>query len=222
MALPAWGAAGLSSGGGSGTTCNCPVPSGVAANHIVTVPLYVEVAQAVTPPSGFAEAPDSPVIITGSQAHYLHVFWKRATGSDSGNYTFTIASGLAWRLGIAARFTGCVTTGNPWDVTVSASKNTTTDAVTPIVSDFTGGPERLWVWTASYYNGNQSMTPPSGFSERIDVMGGVALTLATKDQPVAGASGNVQGTWSGNGATAAWMGALLPANPSSPKFLPMF
>jgi hypothetical protein len=219
MAGPAFGTLGTSSGGGSGTTCTIPVPASVAAGDIIVVFIYIETTQAVTPDTGFTQAPDSPVVVTGSHAHDLRVYWKRATAADAGNYTFTIAAGLAWRMGFALRFTGCISYGDPWDVTNSAIKTTTTTAVTPAVSDTTTGPERLWVWAGSYFNGDATCTPPTGFAERADISGGVAVDVATKDQALQGASGSLVGTFSGNGGTGAWLGALRP---TAGKFLALF
>lgn len=213
MALPAYGSTGTSSGGGSGTTCNIPVPAGVVTGSLVMAFIYVETTQLVTPPSGagtWSEAPDSPVVVTGAHAHDLRVFWKRATGADSGSYAFTIAAGLAWRMGVALRFSGVVGSGSPFDVTAAAIKTTTTDGSTPAVTDTTTGADRLWVWSASYFNGDATCTPPSGFTERADISGGVALDVATKDQAAPASSGSLTGTFSGSGATGAWLGALLP------------
>lgn len=215
MVLPAFGAVGTSSGGGNGTTCNVPVPAGVASGHIILVMLYVETTQAVTPPSGFTEAPDSPVVVTGAHAHDLRVYWKRASGADSGNYAFTIAAGLAWRMGVALRFTGCVASGVPFDVTASAIKTTTTNGNTPAVTDSTTSTDRLWVWAGSYFNGDATCTQPSGFAERADISGGVALDVATLGQVQPASSGSLVGTFSGSGGTGAWLGALLPVSQSS-------
>lgn len=221
MALPAYAATGTSSGGGNGTTCNIPVPTGVADKHVILAFLYVETTQAVTPAAGFLEAPDSPVVVTGAHAHDMHIYWKRATAGDTGNYAFTVAAGLAWRLGVALRFTGVVETGNPFDVTASAIKTTTTTGATPAVSDTTTGPDRLWVWSASYFNGDATCTPPGTTTERADVSGGVALDVATMNQASAGSSGSLTGTFSGNGATGAWLGALLPVSATG-KFFALF
>lgn len=222
MAAPAFGSVGTSSGGGSGTTCNVPVPASVASGHVIIVALYVETTQAVTPPSGFTEAIDSPAVVTGAHAHDLHIYWKRATGADSGNYSFTIASGLAWRLGRALRFTGVVSSGYPFDVTNSAVKTTTTDGTTPAVSQFTNGPDRLWVWAASFFNGNVACTPPTGFTERSEDQGGVVVDVATLAQTTQGGSGSLSGTFAGNGATGAWLGALLPEPASNGRMLAVF
>lgn len=226
MALPTFGAAGAGSGGGTTTTCNIPVPTGVVTGSIVLAFLYVETTQAVTPPTGagtWAEAPDSPVVVTGAHAHDMHIYWKRATGADSGNYAFVIAAGLAWRMGVALRFAGCVDSGNPFDVTNSAIKTTTTTGATPAVSDTTTGPDRLWVWAASFYASDATCTQPSTYTERAEVSAGVALDVATADQAAAGASGSLTGTFSANGATGAWLGALLPvAIPATGQFFTMF
>lgn len=220
MVLPAFGSAGASSGGGSGTACTIPVPTGVAVGHIIMVFLYVETTQAVTADTGFVEASNSPVVVTGAHAHDLHVFWKRATAADTGNYSFTIAAGLAWRMGVAVRFTGCVEAGVPFDVVTGAIKTTTTDGTTPAVSLSTTSTDRELVWAGSFYNGDATCTPPSGMTERVDISGGVALDVATKDQVQPAGSGSLSGTFSGSGGTGAWLGALLPVSQS--KFFAVF
>lgn len=212
MVLPAFGAAGASSGGGSGTTCTIPIPTGVVAKSVILVFLYVETTQAVTPDTGFLAASNSPVVVTGAHAHDLHVFWKRSTGAESGNYSFTIAAGLAWRMGVATRFNGCVETGVPFETVTKAIKTSTTDGTTPAVSLSTTSTDRELVWAASYYNGDATSTPPSGMTERVDIAGGVALTVATKDVIQPAASGSLSGTFSGSGGTGAWLGSLLPVN----------
>lgn len=215
MVLPLYGSAGASSGGGNGTTCTIPVPASVAAKHIIMVFLYVETTQAVTPDTGFLAASNSPVVVTGAHAHDLHVFWKRATGADAGNYNFTIAAGLAWRMGVALRFANCVETGVPFEVVTKAIKTTTTDGTTPAVSLSTTSTDRELVWAASYFNGDATSTPPSGMTERVDISGGVALTVATKDQVQPASSGSLSGTFSGSGATGAWLGSLIPVSQSN-------
>src|SRR5690349_19319843 len=98
MAAPAVGSVGTQLGGSTSTTANVPVPSGSTGPTIVdVVAMYVEVAHAVTPPAGFTEAPDSPVIATGSGAHYLHVYERRTTGTEGATYGFTIAASVGWR-----------------------------------------------------------------------------------------------------------------------------
>lgn len=205
MALPAYASAGTVLGGSNSTTANVAVPSGVAANDVILVFFWVETTQAVTPPAGFTLAPDCPVIVT-TNAHRLHIFWKRATGADTGTYAFTVAAGLVWRDAVAVRYTGCITTGNPIDVTNAATRNTATSGVTPAVIDNTLGPDRLLVFAATNYNAG-TWTQPSGFTQRANFNG---LTTSTKSLAVAASTGSLTATCSTNGSSAAWIGALIP------------
>lgn len=207
---PVYGSTGTGLTGAGSTTANVAVPSGVASGHIVIVAFYVETTQTVTAPSGFTQCANSPAVVTGASAHDLRVFWKRATGADSGTYAFTIASGVAWRVAIAMRVTGCIATGDPWDVTTSAIKTTNTTGATPAVSVTTTGANRLLVWIASSFVTN-TCTPPSGMTERADYSDQAALDIATLAQASAGSSGSLTGTFSSNTASGAWLGALLPA-----------
>ncbi len=81
--------------------------------------------EAVTCPTGYAEVTNSPQGV-GTPANFggtrLTVCWKRATSSesaptvtDSGDHTFAVI----------AAFRGCITTGNPWDVTSGSTGNET-------------------------------------------------------------------------------------------------
>lgn len=207
---PVFGAVGTGLTGAGSTTANVPVPSGVASGHIIVVAFYVETTQTVTAPSGFTQCANSPAVVTGASAHDLRVFWKRATGADSGTYAFTIAAGVAWRVAIAMRVTGCIATGDPWDVTTSAIKTANTTGATPAVSVTTTGANRLLVWIASSFVTN-TCTPPSGMTERADYSDQAALDIATLAQASAGSSGSLTGTFSSNTASGAWLGALLPA-----------
>lgn len=192
---------------GSGSSAALAVPSGVAANDIIVVTLFVDGGSTtVTPPSGFVEAENSPVIGAGN--HSLHVMWKRATGADTGTYTATL-SASAYREGAAHRYTGVVTSGNPFDSGTGTAASATNGTVTPAVSTTTLGTNRKVLFVATDWSGG-SWTPPSGFTERMD--GGVGLiTLDDIAQPSAGSTGSISATSTGNDKRAAWIGALIPA-----------
>lgn len=195
---------------GSTSPAAVPVPTGVVANSIILVGIYVEPSgQSITPlPSGFAEAPDSPATVTGTQPHALHMYWKRATGADSGTYDFTMA-GNTFRGAFAMRIDNAVTSGNPFDVTNSAVLTTTTGNDTPAVTDTTTDTNRLWVWAGTNFNGG-NCTTVTGFTERLDP-GGICIAVDTKQEPTIAGSGSLVGTWTTTGSHAAWLGALLPA-----------
>lgn len=220
MAAPTFGVAGTAPAGPTNSlACNVPVPAGVVANSLVIIPMYVETTQAVTPPAGWVEAPDAPIVVTGTDAQNFHMFWHRATAPESGTYNFTLASGIAFRSAIALRFDGVITSGTPFDttnVTHWAAKTTTTTAVSPAVSDTTTGPNRLFVWAASDWTPG-ACTPPGGWTEIFDT--GIEFAAAVLSKPTAGSSGSAVGTFATNGSSAAWLGALLPAAAAAPALI---
>lgn len=83
----------------------------------------------LTPPAGWAAVPGTPVTdvatIAGSK---LHVWWKRAASAAEG----TVATGAATDHIVArlCTFRGCVTTGNPWNVTTTGTKTTASNTAT--------------------------------------------------------------------------------------------
>jgi hypothetical protein len=208
--VPRFGAAGTQLQG-SASTMNVAVPSGVAADDIVVVTAFVDTSTVTVTglPSGFAQAPDSPVFCdTGGVggAHRLYVMWKRATGADSGTYDFTL-SASDYRNAQAIRYVGAVTSGDPWNVTNSAQGGATSDTVTPAVSDTSTADDVLWVWAGTNWAGG-TWTPPTNYTERRDSGDGVC-TVADRNQAAAGASGSITGTCTGNDKRAAWLGALM-------------
>lgn len=211
MAAPAFGSVGTGITGTS-TAANIGVPAGVAAGDIIVVVLYNDGTATVSSmPSGFAHATESPQVAT-SQASKLNVMWKRATGSDAGTYDFTLSASV-FREGFAARFMGAAASGDPWEPTPDGAvvNNPNPSGTSPAVSVTTGGPDRLLVWAAMFWNGG-GWTPPAGFTERYDTLGERIPTLADKVQASAGSSGSVSTTVNSTvHASAAWLGALLPA-----------
>lgn len=212
MPAPAFGAVGTALAPGSGTTAAIPVPSGVTAGQIVLVDIYKEnSANITTIPSGFTlVGPPAAVTTPSGQTQWHYMFWKRATGADSGTYTFGW-SGSTPRFGIAHRYTGCIATGTPFEASNSAGGPA--GSTTPAVSLSTTGSNRLLVWTCTA-RGPANWSAPSLYTLRAATNSVVAV--ATREQAVAGSTGSVTGsstitTWS----YAAWLIALLPV-PSNP------
>jgi hypothetical protein len=184
----------------------------VATDDIVVVAMFLDGAATISAmPSGFAHATGSPMTVTGAGAHSQVVAWKRATGADTGTYDFTVAS-AGYVNAAATRYTGCITTGSPWDAT-DAQFSTAVDTVTPVVTVTTTGSDRLLVWSATNWSGG-AWTPPTSFTERRD-SGDEVMTSADLAQAVAGSSGSITGTCVGNDRRTAFLGALLPAGGSA-------
>ncbi len=221
MAAPAFGTIGTQLQG-SGSTMNVAVPASVAANDIVVVSAFLDTAGATVTAlaSGFAHAPDSP--ITGPDNHSMVVMWKRATGSDTGTYDFTL-SGSVYRNAACARYTGVITSGSPWDVTNGVGSNTST-TTTEDVADTTTESDTLGVWAGTNWSGG-TWTPPSGYTERRDTGDGVCSS-ADKVYASAGATGAIVGTCTGSDKRCAWFGALrstggaAASNPPPPIVAP--
>lgn len=203
-----YGAAGAVLAGATSTTGLVAVPAGVTGNSVVLLYYYIESTAVVTPPAGFtlkATADNT----TGGSAHRLYLYWKRATGAESGTYDLSHAS--AWRAGVALRVDGAATAGDPFDsgtggVVTGVGGSSTTS---PPLAITTTQPGALLVYGVSDFVGtNTYTTPPTGFTEQVDAS---ELGMFTLVQTVAGATGTLFATASAAGVQSAILGAILPA-----------
>lgn len=197
---------------GNGSSASIPVPTGVQEDDIIIAGIYKENTDSVTRPTGFSEIGTFPR--TTGTVTSLHLFWKRATGNDSGSYSFSW-SGSVWRGAAAMRISGVRKTGNPHEAfdTANRSSNSVT---TPAVSVTTLGPDRLLVWAGTNY-ADTTWTPPSGFTERYD---GDVLSFATADRSSAGPTGNITGQSANSSYQNAFLLALVPESSAGGRFLP--
>jgi len=223
VAAPAFSAIGGILTGSSSTTASVPVPTGVTGvattpGELVVVYIYVENSQAVTPSAGFVHAGSSPVTNpSATKPIVLNVFWKRPTAADTGTYAFTVASGLVWREGYAVRYTGCISTGNPFDVTKSNQTDSVAAGSFPAVSGNTLGADRLLLYVATTFDG-RTVTTAAGFTNRPS---SGAWLISDKAQAARGATGSIAGSWAGsNTSSVVWLGALKPptATPAPPPW----
>lgn len=206
MAAPAFGSVGTYLQG-SVASADIAVPAGVTAGDVIVIPIFINGATTLTGlASGFAEAPGSPIQNVSGEPHGLHVVWKRATGADTGVYSFPMSATDFMSSG-ALRYTSVVGTGSPWDVTTSGNGNDTSSTTTPPVSVTTTGLDRLLLFAGTNWSGG-GWTPPAGFTERID-SGFAVVTADDRVQAVAGSSGTVQATSTSSARTVAWLGALI-------------
>src|SRR3990167_3381302 len=111
------------------------LPTGHALNDILL--LYVETSAqtppATFPPTGWVEVADSPQatpsVNAGAAAAntQIHVLWKRHDGSETDP---TVVDPGNHQVGVIVAYTGCVTTGDPWDVTAGGASATNDTALT--------------------------------------------------------------------------------------------
>lgn len=218
MAAPAFANAGTYyAPGGTGTSHVVPAPSSVGSLDIVLVHIYIESNTAVTPPGGFTEIPTAP--FTSGPTTGQRAFWARGPGGST--YTFSTGSAV-FREASATRWTGCITTGTPYDSGAGApnsAQRSSNGATTPAVSLTTQGPERRLVWSAGAVSVSNPWTPPSGFTEHVDQ---AELTIASDDQPTAGATGSITGTANASSFQTAFLIALIPPEAFIPPHISQY
>lgn len=220
QAVPELRAVGTYLTGVAGTSASMAVPAGVAADDIVLAFLYKENANAVTPPAGFTE-----FITVPATDHTLHGFWKRATGADSGTYTFGWTTSN-WREGFAVAYSNCVTSGNPYEALATAVNNTagtTSPGVT--TAPLTDNARVLWVST-SFAGG--TWTVPANYARRQAAPASSDVIMADRVWNGTGTTGAVSGSITASGRMTAALFALKPfaggggPPPFDPKTASMF
>jgi hypothetical protein len=183
-------------GSGTATSLAVPYPASVQANEVLVACVCNRTgnqAPIIGPGGGWLEAPSSPVYKGNSIA--LSVWYKIATGSESGSATWTtlfngnpVATKIA---GAMARFSG-VDTANPFNASGSVAEGATptTTHTTPSVTTTTANCMLVELFSD---RGTSTWTPPTGNSEteRIDVTttgtADVSLELVTSGLVAAGA-----------------------------------
>ncbi|HMI08858.1 MAG TPA: hypothetical protein VK497_00470 [Candidatus Saccharimonadales bacterium] len=179
------------------------VPSGASAGDVVVAVLtrWESTNPAITAPSGFTSA-GSQVIIGDAK---VNVFWKRLTGADVGNYTFSW-SGSMWSHAHCFCLTGVKSTGNPIGSNFASWTGTAgTFGSVQLTTSFAPG----LVWSG-YNDSGGTHTPPTSFTEVIDFdCGGGAYYLPGTAGTHTAANGSV--TSSSN--AVAVMVALEPEPP---------
>lgn len=177
--------------GGSTTSVNNR-PSGVVADDILLLFVYIETTVALTYPSGFTEV---AAINASNSSFALHVAWKRATGGEPATYT-TSWTGGSYADTVMAAYSGCVTTGSPMDATptVSALGSGSGSIVSPSIT--TVSANAMVISFVGDIAGN-ALTKPAAMTVRstFDDQG-----FADVIQAAAGASGTFSWTL-GGGAT---------------------
>jgi Bacterial Ig domain len=189
------------------TTLTIAAPAGVTPGHVLLAAVHVRGQPAITPPSGWVLVRQEQ---NGSNMRAA-VYYKVATGSEPGSYTWTFASSQAAAGGITA-WSG-VSTTTPIDAhggqvnassnTITAPSITTTTANTMLVGFFGIGPATM-------------LTPPAGMTERWDVASTQGSFKATSGaasalQAAAGATGTRSAT---SGATSTNIGQLVALRPA--------
>jgi len=119
MALPTWRAAGAFAHGLT-SAVSVSLPTGHAANDILL--LFTETS-GLTPtvPGGWVEVTNSNQVTTTTITR-MNCFWKRDGGAETDPISVTAESNHVGA--IIHAFTGCETSGNPWNITAGSIDDT--------------------------------------------------------------------------------------------------
>jgi acid phosphatase type 7 len=143
------------------TSLTIPAPAGVQAGDVMVAGISVRGQPAITPPSGWVLVRQDVNGTTQKQA----VYYKVATGSEPGSYTWTFAASRAATGGILD-YTG-VNTANPIDASGGQVNSTSSRSVTaPSITTTVAGDQLVGFFCIT---GNNTFTPPAGEAERFDV-----------------------------------------------------
>ncbi len=207
MAAPQYEGSGTEWEGSPGSTSLVlDAPAGVAADGIVVATIYVDGTTLIaSPETGFALPGSSP---SAAANHKTYVYWKRSAGSEPASYTFTLAADQFVHAQVHW-FSGCKTTGSPFDTSTDADFNDSNSTTPPAVNITTSVDDALLLYLGTCWAGGSWTAPDVTWTERMDFGFGL-MTLDTKVQATAGASGSVQATCTNADKTTAWLGALLP------------
>lgn len=211
----------------SGATNITPaLPSGWQPDDILV--MMVETAnEAVTAPAGWTQAPNSPVSQTNADVTRLTVLYRRAVAGD-GNPTITDPGDHAGARIIAV--SGCVTTGDPWDVTAGAPDNTSSTTADIPTGTTTARNGLVVVGVATGLSGVansaqhsawtnagllQGPASAAGMVERFDSRytagNGGSIGCATGQKLDIGAVGTTTSTMAAADTKACWSGVLKSA-----------
>lgn len=168
--------------------------AGHTTNDIILI--YVESAQTIaTPPTGYAHVADSPQDSAGAlaAATVLSVLWKRHDGSetdptitDTGNHTMA-------RIVVVS---GCITTGDPWDVTSGSTDSAASTSVS-VPGDTTTVADTLCLASAA-----QNL-PDGDTTTEFGAPTNASLTSLTERIDNTTSAGNGGGLWVVSGVKAA-------------------
>jgi hypothetical protein len=209
---------------GLSSNCTVATPPNIKEGDILVYAISIDTASStVTWPTNFNEVSGSPTT-SSYDGQRLHVATKKATGLETGNLV-AVKSGSDRHHAFITAYRGMDQTswidGSLGTVSSSSGNASPQSPAAGSVTTTINGDIILYIATldAGTNPSNASWTPPSGFTERIDITAEFNdITIADKVQTTAGATGTAAGTvtFSGNAGYIAFQLALKKAGGSAP------
>jgi RHS repeat-associated protein len=182
-------------------------PAGTTTNDVLLAMVSVRGAPVMTPPAGWTLVRAD----TNGTVMMQSLYQRVAGGSEPASYTFSFDREVAAAIGVVAAYSGVDTTA-PVDVsggqTNASSASVTAPSITTSVANT--------VVVGFFGTGNDAtFTPPSGMTERADLLNVSAFKLAVEltevGQASAGASGSKVASASKSAANVGQLVALRPS-----------
>lgn len=196
---------------GTGGAVNVPYPATVNADDILIMQVLCAYTDVVATPSGWT-------LITYAAANTeasVAWFYKRAAGTESGNVavSVTFSTPATYMYGVISRFSGCVTSGVPYEsMAFDGVYSDSTYAVPTVISPL--GIERLAV-AFPCVEDNVTIDPPASWSEAFEVQDasgdGCSLAAEYIQMPSAASILATTGVLGGTDHRACMVLALIPA-----------
>jgi hypothetical protein len=200
MAYPAYESKGTFSSASSSTTIDVSYPSTVNANDILFIKILIFGTQTATTPTNWNLLHGESLSPRSS-----YTFWKRATGSESGSETVTISSS-GNITGNMTRYSGCITTGTPYEDLTAQNRQSGSTATIPEMD--TTGVERLAIGLL-IIESDETVGSPTDYTEEYqESPAGFSSTYADYSQQIATASTVSSDTVSWTGTEYWWCHGL--------------
>jgi PKD repeat protein len=184
-------------------------PAGISAGDVLLAAFSINDKPTVTPPPGWSSivGPLKP----NAGAELFAYYYVVAAGELPGSYAWTLSMAEKWGGGITA-YRG-VDASHPLDLTFAVTKidssGTATSITSPGVTTVTDG--AMLIGGLGADGATATTTPPAGWTEAFDSVGGKMSEHAYKSQGRVGPSGPATWTISAPRAMAVWMTALRAA-----------
>ena len=182
-----------------------------SANDVLWVISWYRASATVATPAGWTEAATA---LRGTTRYYLH--WIRAADANTADPLFDY-TGADDGFGLCVVYSGCITTGNPYDVLGAFSSGTAQSAVLTGITALTN--ESLIVASIggednTATGGPTTGTDPATYVEHyVEAATGTdgCVQIAEQAQTTTGATGDVTVAWSATVVGwGGWVAALIP------------
>ena len=199
----------------SGGTLDLDVPPGVVAGDLLVAQVVYNAGgtATITPPAGW-----NTIDVVTNPSHLIMqgLYWREATASEPGQYSFTVTSGGPDTASGAIAAYGDVDMSDPIDAVAGQANGTSTNVVAPSIT--TAQPDTSLVAFFAVRD-DGTVTPPAGMTERWDINSaagvgatGESMAAAAEEQlAAAGPTGTRTATAQASDGSIGHLVALAPA-----------